>query len=133
MPASIDRPSQDRAEGIVLRFGYPAKNSVEVDYTRFDLFSSGWKEGFQQRRLALAFNDQCFADDVVMELKRAAEALGIKWGDSPTLTVIQPDAAPAVHNWRHLSELAAKRLGWVLIHPFGAPVEAPPLELSDDS
>ena len=112
------RPYQDRANGIVLRFGYPADSSVEVRYKRFDLFTSGWKEGHQQRSLVLTFNDQCFVADTVMELKQAADALAISFGDEPTLEVQATVERLALGgNWFDLANAAAEKLGWKLIHP----------------
>lgn len=123
------RPAQDRASGMTMRFNYPADSSVEISYTRFYLFPGGWKEGYDKRTLVLSFNDQCVSTDVVMELKQAADALGIVFADDPTLTVV-PVAGPIpLENWRIHSELCAKRLGWRLIHPFGPRVEVPPFEL----
>lgn len=131
MMTSNARSTQDRARGITLRFGYPGDNSVEVRYTRFSLLKSGWVEGHQHRSLLMTFNDQCLVADVVMELKLAADALGIVFGADPELTVAQPDTPPPCHNWRQLSEVSAQFLGWRLIHPFGPPEEALAFEIDD--
>lgn len=123
------RPQQGRATGIVLRFGYPANNSVEVQYNHFHLFQDVWIKGHEQLTLSLSFDEQSFVVNVVADIKRAADALGITFGDDPTLTVVQPKSPPSNHNWRELSEDAAGRLGWKLVHPFGPPYEALPFQV----
>lgn len=130
MTSNDERPTLDRACGITLRFGYPADSSVEIRYTRFWLHKSVWVEGHQKRTLVLTFNDQCPVADVVMELKQAADVLGIAFGDDPALTVAlaRPDTPPPV-NWRRLSEASAQCLGWRLVHSFGSREDAPAFEI----
>lgn len=131
-----DQPSgmrhEYRANGFILSFGYPSDNNVAVHYTDYCLLKTGWVEGFQKRSLVMTFNNQCPVANVVMGLKQAADALGIVFGDAPTLTVEQPDNPPPGHNWRQLSEASAARLGWKLIHSFDDLESDQPFEMCDD-
>jgi hypothetical protein len=115
--------NQYRSTGIVLRFGFPTGNTVEVFYSDFRQTGSSLREGHQRKRLVLEYNDQCCVDDVVTEIERAADALGIVFDPDPTLSVEVP--LPPSGNWLYLAAPVAKRLGWKLEHPF-QPIELSP-------
>lgn len=107
---------KDFATGMVVNFQHPADTRIDVLYSRFSLIGGLWKEGYQRRAFSMTINNQCNFFDFVMDVKRAADALGIDFGDRPTI-VVEIEKNSQLVNGYDLCAAAAKKLGWDMTCP----------------
>lgn len=101
---------------MVVNFRHPEDTRIDVQYSRHSLIGGQWQEGHQRRTFSITINDQCDFVQAVMDAKRAADILGIDFGDQPTIVVEIPNDSPLMNGY-HLCATAANQLGWDIACP----------------
>jgi len=91
---------------MTVNFRFPEPTRVDVHYIDFR-FGRQW---FRELTLSLTANAQMPFVEFIVDLKRAADALGIEFANGSTLLVDLGDNPPL--NWRSLANAAACSLGW---------------------